>query len=815
MVEPRDVVDVPALRTAARSAQDFALVVGVDHYPQFRELRGAAADATAFHAWACHPDGGAVASVHARLILSTPNPPQPVQVQVDAALLELFAAAESVGGGRRLYLYFAGHGAMCTDTGDDVALLLATWSLERSRLALSTNGYRSALSSLGLFEEIALFLDCCRVTAANAVGMPPTFHLTPRMPGAARTFVAHATEAGHAAQERSNAGAWRGVFTQHLLAILRRSEHGVHASHLKNLLEHEVRMAGQRAHVVDGLLPDSTFGHRGTLPMFEVLPDDEHGDLKLFDGFGRLVAVHAATHGRWELPLPAGLYKLMYDGEERELIDHAEPTRLDFRPRLLDRLVRTWTAADTNLAVPPPSSMHELRLNADAVDLAPGVRIRCDGDCYQIEADHDKLRFHGRLYYLHGERMEPRGKRVRAKQLRDGDLFRCGTLRILVGYVPDQEDALWPIPGAAAASAASAPDAPQSILRLEAEAHASTIVYDAIGREVARSSGTFDTLLPHGLYRIDAELFGVATTRIIEHDGSWPTVDVAQPRVKSPAVIISGFTEHRQAVVHFTTEDSMMPIGQPPHTSRLLVSVQDDGNPLPVSIHDLRGHRLIDVLAAGVEGIGYFIVACAIVPGTYIVRAPHDLAVTIPAGYNARIFAANTGLRISLAPVGEYEDNDVARAMEHMITGGRLLSGDIQLARRAVNYDLCFTIAATHLTTGDERAMLMATLAPFMDVPDVAILHGRVPLAPPLLRASLRLALTDPAFDVGTLTADAPLARAACLATGDPFWATWDSAVGTDTWIAATVAALPSAAAHDPVALARRLAIPPACLLRR
>lgn len=809
----RDVIDVPPLRAAVRGAQDFAIVVGVDHYPQFRELRGAAADATAFHAWVCHPDGGAVTPDHARLILSIPDPPQPVQVQVDAALLDLFAVAESIGGGRRLYLYFAGHGAMCSDSGDDVALLLATWSLERSRLALSSNSYRSALSSLGLFTEIALFLDCCRVIAADAVGMPPTFSRTARLPGAARTFVAHATEAGCAAREHSDAGVWRGAFTQHLLAILRRSEHGVPASHLKSLLEHEARMAGQRAHVVDGLLPDSTFGRRGTPPVFEVLPDDELGELKLFDGFGQLVAVHAAISGRWKLQLPAGLYKLVYGSRDRELIDHTGPTRLDFRPRLQSRQVHTWTTVDTNLAVPSYSDMHKIMLVANPVELAPGVRIRHDGTCYQIEADHDKLSFHGRLFRsLHRARLKPRGERVRTKQLRDGDLFRCGTLRILVGSVPG----LMAVRARAARSAiAHSPDVPRSILRLKTDAHVELVVYDAVGREVARSFGSFDTLLPHGLYRIDAELFGLATSHVIEHDGRWPTVDVAQPRVKSPAVIISGFTQHRHAVKYYTTTDSIMPIGRPPHTSRLLVSVHDDGNPLPLSIHDLRGQRLIDVLAGGVEGIGYFILACAIAPGTYILRAPHDLAVTIPAGYNARIFAANTGLRISLAPVGKYEDNDVTRAMEHAISGGRLLPGAIKLARRAVDCDLCFTIAATHLAVGRDRTKLLATLAPFIDIPDVAILHGRVPLVPPLLRASLRLALTDPAFDVSVLTADTPLARAACLATGDPFWATWDSAAGSDAWIAATVATLPSAAAHDPIAVARRLAVPPACLQRR
>src|SRR5262249_35901504 len=100
--------------------------------------------------------------------------------------------------------------------------------------------------------------------------------------------------------------------------------------------------------------------------------------------------------------------------------------------------------------------------------------------CYQIETDHNKLRFHGRLYHLsHGERMKRRGKRIRAKQLRDGDLFRCGTLCILVGTVPDLMD--WsdgePASGEYKARHRLHPDAPRSILRVNAEAHVAIVVY--------------------------------------------------------------------------------------------------------------------------------------------------------------------------------------------------------------------------------------------------------------------------------------------------------------------------------------------------
>jgi hypothetical protein len=95
----------PGPRRRSRSGRDFGLVVGVDHYPRFRSLQGAAADAIAFHAWMCAPDGGGVAPEHARLITSTPVPPTPLQDHVDEQVVELVQAADALGGARRLYVY--------------------------------------------------------------------------------------------------------------------------------------------------------------------------------------------------------------------------------------------------------------------------------------------------------------------------------------------------------------------------------------------------------------------------------------------------------------------------------------------------------------------------------------------------------------------------------------------------------------------------------------------------------------------------------------------------------------------------------------
>lgn len=49
----RDVEAPPAAAAASRSDLDFAVVVGVEHYPHFRPLSGAINDARNFRDWLC------------------------------------------------------------------------------------------------------------------------------------------------------------------------------------------------------------------------------------------------------------------------------------------------------------------------------------------------------------------------------------------------------------------------------------------------------------------------------------------------------------------------------------------------------------------------------------------------------------------------------------------------------------------------------------------------------------------------------------------------------------------------------------------
>jgi hypothetical protein len=322
---PRHVDATPSDLRPTRDT-DFGLVVGVDHYPRFRSLQGAVADARRVHSWLCDPDGGGVAPENARLVVSRPEPAAPLQDEIDDQLLALIDAAKAAGGGRRLYFHFSGHGASSPNgAGEDVALLLAKWSQSLERLALSTEEYRGGLGKMGLFEEIVVFLDCCRTAEAGAIGLPPTITFRPYNPWCAtRMFIAYATEAGRSAFEVLDHELWQGVFTRCLLTILRRAPHGITAAELKRALEQEVEASGQRPYVQNGLLDDSRFGRRGEVPTLRVTFVRARGRVTLRNGARAVVAAHDAGQGPWELQLEAGLYKLEDDDGITAQFDHGE-----------------------------------------------------------------------------------------------------------------------------------------------------------------------------------------------------------------------------------------------------------------------------------------------------------------------------------------------------------------------------------------------------------------------------------------------------------------------------------------------------------
>lgn len=325
--EPRDVAAPQPRAVTPRKDVDFGVVVGVEHYPHLSPLPGAIADAIRFHDWLREREGGGLDAGHIKLITSELETRRPVKEEIDEALDWALESAFKCNGARRLYFYFAGHGASNELSGDDVALLLTRWSMRLARTALSTHGYSSTLRGVGLFQELVVFVDCCRSTSVSAIGMPPNITRgTAEQPTC--SFVAYATEAGRSAFECADSGEWHGIFTACLLAILRRSPSGVSARALKDLLEREVdtearrRGVHQRAQCDNGLPATSYFGHGGHVPMLELKLGKRRGSVALQNGDLHEVARTDANGEPWLLSLPVGLYRLHGGGADPVCFEH-------------------------------------------------------------------------------------------------------------------------------------------------------------------------------------------------------------------------------------------------------------------------------------------------------------------------------------------------------------------------------------------------------------------------------------------------------------------------------------------------------------
>jgi hypothetical protein len=335
MVTPRNIEPQDAFRPARPRDKDFGLVVGVDHYSKIPPLSGARADARRFYKWMRRPSGGGVLREHARLIVSKRDPPTPLQQQIDEALVDLMMRADAIGGGRRLYFHFSGHGAVSsTAANQDVALLLAAWSTLFDTRALSSDHYCNYVVRVGLFHEVAIFLDCCRTVTGKVRGAAPSFDLTPlTTPCRSTMFVAHATSHGDQAFEVGRGKEARGVFTDCLLSILRASREPLTVAALRKKLKDEVEGKNQNACVLTNFDEQSTFG-RGTVEVrlkvtFRSVRD---GKVYLYDDRLAPIGEHQVSAEPWVLDLPPGAYLLEHGTTRGIKFDHGrkEVTHVEF-----------------------------------------------------------------------------------------------------------------------------------------------------------------------------------------------------------------------------------------------------------------------------------------------------------------------------------------------------------------------------------------------------------------------------------------------------------------------------------------------------
>lgn len=265
----------------AENRSDYALVVGINHYPDFRNLEGAIEDAKDFAKWLYQDsEGGNLPKDHCRVILSQPNPLRPPHEEIDEELGRIFGMLGN-DNGRRFYLYFSGHGMSQDNIGAN--LCLARWSAKLWRnAALDSLDYLKTILGSGKFEEVVFLLDCCRVRPINAHGLPSAlgFPRPDDEAGKSKRFIGYATEFQNSAYEaevsdgvsEESRPLIRGHFTRALMKGLRGAAAvepgGVPATFLKKYLEAEtpriaaVAKQSQKSEVDNGLPsnPDPVFG---------------------------------------------------------------------------------------------------------------------------------------------------------------------------------------------------------------------------------------------------------------------------------------------------------------------------------------------------------------------------------------------------------------------------------------------------------------------------------------------------------------------------------------------------------------------------
>jgi hypothetical protein len=211
---------------------DWAIVVGIWTYPDLGNLTGPQNDAKAFADWVRSPAGGGVPEDHVRLILSSDFAPadsasraEPTPGRVEALFDELDDIAqrnkermEGLRVGRRLYLYMVGHG--CAPILDESVLLMANATRRRAGYHIPGKPWANWFYRAGYFDEILLFMDCCRENYPQApLNIPSYIDVTaPDAVERGRRFFAFGTKWSRLARERPMAdGTVRGVFTVALL----------------------------------------------------------------------------------------------------------------------------------------------------------------------------------------------------------------------------------------------------------------------------------------------------------------------------------------------------------------------------------------------------------------------------------------------------------------------------------------------------------------------------------------------------------------------------------------------------------------------
>jgi hypothetical protein len=325
----------------ALTDNDWAIVAGVAHYPDLGNLDGPENDAIAFHEWVVNKAG--VPPAQAKRILSSDFAPfadtaleaKPTCERIEEQFDALCAVAEENANkgigekvGRRLYIYLAGHG--CTPSGDEAALLMAN-ATRRRVYHVPGRPYANWFLRAGYFDEVVLFMDCCRERYPQApIRVLPYVDLTdPSSVDRSKVLYGFATKWSRLSREkRMPDGKVRGVFSTALMTglngaaadeqgeITARSLADYLYNHMKRLLTPEELRDDdipKEPELVYDTNPNARFVLAQTAPpRYPVrihLPDTEVGKKIVVLDSKFTTAAEGQPKGRdWETSLGRGLY---------------------------------------------------------------------------------------------------------------------------------------------------------------------------------------------------------------------------------------------------------------------------------------------------------------------------------------------------------------------------------------------------------------------------------------------------------------------------------------------------------------------------
>src|SRR4030095_1627279 len=208
-----------------KNTDDFAIVIGISHYPRIQNLAEASSNAKAMATWLQDPSGGGLPVENITLLTDDLATHKNAIRAFNAVLLRVQQGERPRT--RRFYIYMSGLGY--STTTDEVAVLMADASPELLGYSIGAKGYADFFYHSGAFEEVVLFVDCARITQFHSEPASPPFALprrTESRPAAGAFFLFACGPSGMGAKAHPSSG----VFTRALLEGLSGAATGPHGN---------------------------------------------------------------------------------------------------------------------------------------------------------------------------------------------------------------------------------------------------------------------------------------------------------------------------------------------------------------------------------------------------------------------------------------------------------------------------------------------------------------------------------------------------------------------------------------------------------